>query len=124
MAVPCIGEPTGGCWRADREAPLCRPGDRADPAQPAVPDQAVREGHQQGNAGLHADQSQGAALGRQRDGCTARARLVPAVLPGQSQVVLAELGGTIDGATQLYVRVDDPNRVPESDDGNIRSQMK
>lgn len=49
---------------------------------------------------------------------TARGTLVPAVLPGQSQVVLAELGGTIDAASHLYVRVDDPNRVPELDDGN------
>jgi len=55
---------------------------------------------------------------------TARGTLVPAVLPGQSQVVLAELGGTIDGATQLYVRVDDPNRVLESDDGNNSFKVK
>ena len=55
---------------------------------------------------------------------TARGTLVPAVLPGQSQVVLAELGGTIDGATHLYVRVDDPNRVLESDDGNNSFKVK
>jgi hypothetical protein len=55
---------------------------------------------------------------------TARGTLVPAVLPGQSQVVLAELGGTIDGATHLYVRVDDPNRVLESDDGNNSFTVK
>jgi len=55
---------------------------------------------------------------------TARGTLVPAVLPGQSQVVLAELGGTIDGASQLYVRVDDPNRVLESDDGNNSFKVK
>jgi hypothetical protein len=58
------------------------------------------------------------------DTATARGTLVPAVLPGQSQVVLAELGGTIDGATQLYVRVDDPNRVLESDDGNNSFKVK
>ena len=58
------------------------------------------------------------------DKATARGTLVPAVLPGQSQVVLAELGGTIDGATQLYVRVDDPNRVLESDDGNNSFKVK
>jgi hypothetical protein len=55
---------------------------------------------------------------------TARGTLVPAVLPGQSQVVLAELGGTIDGATHLYVRVDDPNRVLEFDDGNNSFTVK
>jgi hypothetical protein len=58
------------------------------------------------------------------DKATARGTLVPAVLPGQSQVVLAELGGTIAGATQLYVRVDDPNRVLESDDGNNSFKVK
>jgi hypothetical protein len=58
------------------------------------------------------------------DKATARGTLVPAVLPGQSQVVLAELGGTIDGATQLYVRVDDPNRVVELDDGNNSFKVK
>jgi hypothetical protein len=55
---------------------------------------------------------------------TGRGTLVPAVQPGQSQVVLAELGGTIEGATQLYVRVDDPNRVLESDDGNNSFKVK
>lgn len=58
------------------------------------------------------------------DKATARGTLVPAVLPGQSQVVLAELGGTIAGATQLYVRVDDPNRVVELDDGNNSFKVK
>ena len=58
------------------------------------------------------------------DKATARGTLVPAVLPGQSQVVLAELGGTIAGATQLFVRVDDPNRVLESDDGNNSFKVK
>jgi hypothetical protein len=55
---------------------------------------------------------------------TGRGTLVPAIQPGQSQVVLAELGGTIAGATQLYVRVDDPNRVLESDDGNNSFKVK
>jgi hypothetical protein len=55
---------------------------------------------------------------------TGRGTLVPAIGPGQSQVVLAELGGTIDGATQLYVRVDDPNRIPESNDGNNSFKVK
>ncbi|MBA4096868.1 MAG: hypothetical protein C0484_08895 [Rhodospirillum sp.] len=58
------------------------------------------------------------------DTATARGTLVPAVLPGQSQVVLAELGGTIDGAIQLYVRVDDPNRIIELDDGNNSFKVK
>ena len=35
-----------------------------------------------------------------------------------------ELGGTIDGATQLYVRVDDPNRIPELNDGNNSFKVK
>jgi hypothetical protein len=55
---------------------------------------------------------------------TARGTTVPAVQPGQSQVVLAELGGTIDGATQLYVRVDDPNRIPEQNEGNNSLKVK
>lgn len=55
---------------------------------------------------------------------TARGTSVPAVQPGQSQVVLAELGGTIDGATQLYVRVDDPNRISESNEGNNGFKVK
>jgi hypothetical protein len=55
---------------------------------------------------------------------TGRGTLVPAIEPGQSQVVLAELGGTIAGANQLYVRVDDPNRVLESDDGNNSFKVK
>ncbi|MEZ5830969.1 MAG: CARDB domain-containing protein [Dongiaceae bacterium] len=55
---------------------------------------------------------------------TARGTLVPAIQPGQSQVVLAELGGTIDDATQLYVRVDDPNRISEQDEGNNSFKVK
>jgi len=55
---------------------------------------------------------------------SAHGTLVPAVQPGQSQVVLAELGGTIDGATQLYVRVDDPNRVPEQNESNNSFKVK
>lgn len=55
---------------------------------------------------------------------TARGTLVPAVQPGQSQLVLAELGGTIAGATQLYVRVDDPNRIKEQDEGNNSYKVK
>jgi hypothetical protein len=53
-----------------------------------------------------------------------RGTLVPAIQAGQSQVVLAELGGTIDGATQLYVRVDDPNRIPEKDESNNSFKVK
>jgi len=55
---------------------------------------------------------------------TARGTLVPTVQPGQSQVVLAELGGTIAGATQLYVRVDDPNRIAELNEGNNSFKVK
>lgn len=58
------------------------------------------------------------------DQASARGTLVPAVQPGQSQVVLAELGGTIDGATHLYVRVDDPNRIAEQDEGNNSFKVK
>ncbi len=55
---------------------------------------------------------------------TARGTLVPAVQPGQSQVVLAELGGTIQGASKLYLRVDDPNRIAETDEGNNSFKVK
>jgi hypothetical protein len=55
---------------------------------------------------------------------TARGTLVPAIPAGQSTVVLAELGGTINGATQLYVRVDDPNRIPEKDESNNSFKVK
>jgi len=55
---------------------------------------------------------------------TSRGTLVPALQPGESQVVLADLGGTIDGATQLYVRVDDPNRIKEQDEGNNSFKVK
>lgn len=58
------------------------------------------------------------------DQSTARGTLVPAIQPGQSQVVLAELGGTIDGATLLYVRVDDPNRIKELDESNNGFKVK
>ena len=58
------------------------------------------------------------------DQSTARGTLVPAIQPGQSQVVLAELGGTINGATQLYVRVDDPNRIKEQDESNNSFKVK
>jgi len=55
---------------------------------------------------------------------TVRGTSVPAVLPGQSQVILAELGGTIDGATKLFVRVDDPNRIPEGNEMNNSFTVK
>jgi hypothetical protein len=55
---------------------------------------------------------------------TAHGTLVPAIAPGQSEVVLAELGGTIAGASQLYVRVDDPNRIKEQDEGNNSYKVK
>jgi hypothetical protein len=55
---------------------------------------------------------------------TARGTLVPAIAAGQSQVVQAELGGTIAGATQLYVRVDDPNRIHEQDEMNNSFKVK
>jgi hypothetical protein len=55
---------------------------------------------------------------------SARGTLVPVVEPGQSQVVLVELGGTIAGASQLYVRVDDPNRIKEQDEGNNAFKVK
>jgi hypothetical protein len=58
------------------------------------------------------------------DQATRRGTLVPAIPAGQSEVVLAELGGTIEGASKLYLRVDDPNRIPESDEGNNAFKVK
>jgi hypothetical protein len=55
---------------------------------------------------------------------TARGTMVPALQPGQSEVILAELGGTIEEATQLYVRVDDPNRIKETNEGNNSFKVK
>lgn len=55
---------------------------------------------------------------------TTRGTSVPAIQPGQSQVIQAQLSGTIAGATQLYVRVDDPNRIKEQDEGNNSFKVK
>lgn len=49
---------------------------------------------------------------------TGRGTPVPAIQPGQSQTVLAELGGDVAGATQLFLRIDDPNKVKEADENN------
>lgn len=55
---------------------------------------------------------------------TTRGTLVPAIQPGQSQVILANLSGTIAGATQLFLSVDDPNRISEQNEGNNEFQVK
>lgn len=49
---------------------------------------------------------------------------VEAMHPGQSQIVMAEIGGTYDGATHLYVRVDDPSLVKETNEGNNSYKVK
>ncbi|WP_374653317.1 CARDB domain-containing protein [Dongia sp.] len=53
-----------------------------------------------------------------------RGTLVPAVEPGTSQVVLAQLGTTISSAQQIAIQVDSPNRIKESDEGNNGFQYK
>lgn len=55
---------------------------------------------------------------------TVKGTLVPEILPGQSQVIQAFLSGTADGATAIERRVDDPNRIAESDEGNNTYQAK
>ena len=55
---------------------------------------------------------------------TVRGTLVPAMAAGQSQLVQAELGGALDTATSLQLRVDDPNRIAESDESNNSMQVK
>lgn len=55
---------------------------------------------------------------------TGRGTPVPAIQPGQSQVVLAELGGNVADATGLHVRIDDPNKVKELDETNNSYKVK
>jgi hypothetical protein len=55
---------------------------------------------------------------------TVRGTLVPAIAAGQSQVVQAELGGSFETATSLQLRVDDPNRIKEKNEGNNAFQAK
>jgi hypothetical protein len=55
---------------------------------------------------------------------TVRGTLVPPVQPGQSQVIQVELGGALATATSLQLRVDDPNRIKEADEGNNAFQVK
>lgn len=64
------------------------------------------------------------ALRKAGNAMTARGTLVPAIEPGQSQVVQAELGGSLAGATHLHLRIDDPNRIAETDEGNNALQVK
>jgi hypothetical protein len=44
--------------------------------------------------------------------------------PGESQIVMAEIGGSYDDATHVYVRVDDPNQVKETNEGNNSFKAK
>ncbi|MDY0871820.1 CARDB domain-containing protein [Dongia rigui] len=53
-----------------------------------------------------------------------RGTLVPAVEPGQSQVVMAQLGTTISSAEQIAIQVDSPNRIKEADESNNGFQFK
>ena len=55
---------------------------------------------------------------------TVRGTLVPAMAAGQSQLVQAELGGSLVTATSLQLRIDDPNRIAEIDEGNNAMQVK
>lgn len=49
---------------------------------------------------------------------------VEAMHPGQSQIVMAQIGGTYEDATHIYVRVDDPNQVKELNEGNNSYKVK
>lgn len=49
---------------------------------------------------------------------TVRGAVVPAVQPGQSQVVFAEAGASVAAADKILLRVDDPNRIAELNEGN------
>lgn len=53
-----------------------------------------------------------------------RGTSVPVVDPGTSQVVLVQLGVTASSAQQIEIKVDSPNRIKESDEGNNGFQYK
>lgn len=53
-----------------------------------------------------------------------RGTLVPAIAAGQSQVIQVELGGSFETATSLQLRIDDPNRISEMNEGNNAFQAK
>ena len=55
---------------------------------------------------------------------TVKGTLVPAIQAGQSQVIQVMLSGTYDGATGLDLSLDDPNRIPEKDEGNNTYKVK
>lgn len=55
---------------------------------------------------------------------TVKGTLVPEILAGQSQTIQVFLSGKADGATAIELRVDDPNRIAESDEGNNTYQAK
>ncbi len=55
---------------------------------------------------------------------TVKGTAVPAILAGQSQVIQVMLSGTYDGATGLDLSLDDPNRIPEKDEGNNTYKVK
>lgn len=55
---------------------------------------------------------------------TIKGTLVPAIEAGQSQVIQAQLSGTLAGATGLDLRVDDPNRIAEGNEDNNDYKVK
>lgn len=55
---------------------------------------------------------------------TVKGTLVPEIPAGQSQTIQVFLSGKADGATAIELRVDDPNRIAESDESNNAYQAK
>ena len=55
---------------------------------------------------------------------TSNGNPIEALDPGESQIVMAEIGGSYDDATHVYVRVDDPNQVKETNEGNNSFKAK
>ena len=49
---------------------------------------------------------------------------LPAIEAGESEVILADLWAPIVEANQVYVRADDPNEVPEANEGNNSFKVK
>ena len=49
---------------------------------------------------------------------------VGTVKVGESKDIVVDIGGSLQGATHVYVRVDDPNQVKESNEGNNSFKVK
>lgn len=49
---------------------------------------------------------------------------LPAIEAGESEVILADLWSSVADANQVYVRVDDPSEVPETDESNNSFKVK